>query len=125
MYSSTEVFAVETLDEGGRATLQLIGELDFAGAPILRQAVLDLLNARQRVVTLDLGGLDFVDVAGLRAMAEAKQTITAMNVGFEMRAAGAFVLRVMELVRMDELMSAIKLDRDVAQDSGRGDQVTP
>ena len=48
--------------------LVLVGELDLAGAPRLRQAVVAEAAAGERHVVLDLTAVDFLDSAGLGAM---------------------------------------------------------
>jgi anti-anti-sigma factor len=69
----------EPLDESGllgarilehrdRAEVALHGELDAASAPGLRRLMTDL-GASGSPVVLDLSALDFVDLAGLRAVA--------------------------------------------------------
>lgn len=52
----------------GEATVQLIGELDMAGAELLT-AVLQC-HSCPKVMALDLSGLTFADCAGLRAIEE-------------------------------------------------------
>jgi anti-anti-sigma factor len=63
-------FAIE-FDHGvGRTTLRLHGELDALSVPAFAATLVAIQERGNRFVTIDLSGLDFCNVGGLRAMAE-------------------------------------------------------
>ena len=62
---TTMMFSV--LPGDGRHQVRLLGELDIATVPILSET-LDTLRRDEEVVTIDLAGLSFMDVSGLRAL---------------------------------------------------------
>lgn len=62
---------VDVSHDGATSTLRLSGELDISTAGTLASAFLALEEAGQRRVIVDLGAVDFVDVAGLRPIVKA------------------------------------------------------
>lgn len=63
--------------DGVVATVTVAGELDAATAPGLTGRLMSLAEARPERLVLDLGGLVFVDVAGVRALDGARETLEA------------------------------------------------
>ena len=55
----------EELDMPGTAVVRVVGELDVATAPRLRQEAVRLVGTNINRVVLDLGGIDFIDSTGL------------------------------------------------------------
>ena len=53
--------------------LELIGELDVVSAPELERCLGEVLEQQPARVMLDLGGLRFVDSAGVSVLIKAKQ----------------------------------------------------
>ena len=53
--------------------LELIGELDVVSAPELERCLGEVLEQQHARVMLDLGGLRFVDSAGVSVLIKAKQ----------------------------------------------------
>jgi anti-sigma B factor antagonist len=108
MPSPVRPFAAEVLHQDGSLVLRLTGELDVLAAPSFRQTVADLVSPHLRTVTLDLGGLDFADLAGLRSIREAMWTVAAANAEFKLRGASELVLRVIHLADLDDLLDAVE-----------------
>jgi anti-anti-sigma factor len=65
------VFWVAVRSEDG-ARIDLIGELDLAGAPLVDEQLLRAATSRSGAITIDLSGLTFCDLAGLRALDHAR-----------------------------------------------------
>jgi anti-anti-sigma factor len=72
------------------------GELDLASAPQLVQT-LRPLDRPGAVVTLDLGALTFMDVAGLRALVEARREASRSGAVLRILRPGEAASRVLEL----------------------------
>jgi anti-anti-sigma factor len=60
--------SIRVTQEGDRATLALAGELELATAPMVGQAVVEMLRTGPRELVLDLAELAFMDLSGLRAV---------------------------------------------------------
>jgi len=67
----------------GVHTLTLTGELDIASFPLLETATRQLTANGARSITLDLRDLQFMDLAGLRAILEVHER--AEEDGYELR----------------------------------------
>ncbi len=61
------LFDIQTdeLDTPGTAVVRVVGELDVATAPRLRQEAVRLVGLNINEVVLDLRGVDFIDSTGL------------------------------------------------------------
>lgn len=77
------------------------GELDLAGADLARQALVELTGPN---VMLDLSGLTFLDVSGLRAIVSAKQRADATGGALRIQGARGSVRRVFDLTGLAHLL---------------------
>jgi anti-sigma B factor antagonist len=68
-------FEVSVAAADGAATVRVKGELDCYTAPQLRSALLTLAEDGVRHVTLDIGGVQFVDSTGLSVLVGAMKRL--------------------------------------------------
>lgn len=69
-----DLWCVMAADEDdGCLMIGLSGELDLAGADAFVDLVVCLYTDGQRMLVVDLAGVDFVDVAGLQALRSARR----------------------------------------------------
>ena len=61
---------VETAKRGDATILSLRGEIDVYTAPRLRQAIVDLIDAGERRIVVDMENVDFLDSTGLGVLVE-------------------------------------------------------
>jgi anti-sigma B factor antagonist len=108
MFSSHDAFATQVVHQNGSLVLRLSGELDMATVPLLREVVAELVSPHLRSVTIDMSGLDFVDLVGLRAISEVNLAVAAANTTFRLRAVSVTALRVIRVAELDDLMAAIE-----------------
>jgi anti-anti-sigma factor len=107
MFSSGDAFAAQVVHQEGSLVLRLSGELDMATVPFLREVVSDLISPHLRSVTIDMSGLHFVDLVGLRAISDAYRVVAATNAVFKLRDASTVALRVMRLADLQDLLAAV------------------
>ena len=63
--------AIETRRGRDRATLSLSGEFDMASVPRFEADLAEVERDAPKLIVVDLGGLDFMDSSGLRALVTA------------------------------------------------------
>ena len=54
--------------EGKNVFLDLIGDLDMGGAPVLRQSIVQEVSQGNNFIVLDFSGVHFIDSSGLGAI---------------------------------------------------------
>jgi anti-anti-sigma factor len=90
---------------GRCVVVEVSGELDLAGAPVLEAAVRDLELSKAREVVLDLRRLVFIDAAGLRAVLHLYAECLRDTVILTIIPGPRSVHRVFELTRLDHLLT--------------------
>jgi anti-sigma B factor antagonist len=88
---------------GQTAVISAAGAIDLTNAEPLRDALLSAFNAGATAVVVDLTAATFLDSAGIAALVHASRR--ARRDGADLRvAAGSAVLRILELVGLDQLV---------------------
>lgn len=95
-------FEIESVREQDRARLTLSGELDIATVPRLEAAVNETLTAEVRTLTLDLGGLCFVDSSGLRLLIVLDRRATDEGWALRLSRPAEHVMEVFRVSGVDE-----------------------
>jgi anti-anti-sigma factor len=90
---------------GGCLIVRLVGELDVATAPVIREHLLGQLALGQTRIVIDMGRVPFVDSTGLSAMIVAQHEATARGGGVRLACAHRSVLRVFQITRLDRLFA--------------------
>jgi anti-anti-sigma factor len=93
--------------EPGHGRLRYDGDLDLASSVTLLQAVRVQLRTRPQTLALDLSGVAFIDVAGLRAVISCRRMAAARGIQLQVVEVSPPVRRLLELVG---LSSAFGLD---------------
>ncbi len=95
-------FAIEELREDSRWTLTLLGELDVASAPQLRERVLELCGEDATEVVLDMARLSFIDSSGLNALLRLKDACEQRGCAFYLTPGTPPVERLFDITRLRE-----------------------
>ena len=85
--------------------LSIGGDLDVAGAPDLRQAVVAAVAEGARLLTLDLSALDFVDSFGIGAVVGALKRLRQRGGDLALVCPSARIRRVFEICDLDRVLS--------------------
>ena len=120
------LFALEVTMQQGWTVLTVIGELELATAPRLRQRVVSLVGEGRTHIVLDLAGVDFADSVGLGVIVAALKRVRGR--GGELAVSGAvpLVRRLFEVTRLDEIVDLFPdVDRALAALTAAGPAEVP
>jgi anti-anti-sigma factor len=94
------VFTCETAQEGDRIVVSMQGEIDLAVAPALQRDLLALVDRPAAKITVDLGGVTFLDSSGLGALYRARQAADARGIPLRLESVPDHVMRVLDVTAM-------------------------
>jgi stage II sporulation protein AA (anti-sigma F factor antagonist) len=89
---------------GRTAVVTATGEIDLTNAEGLRDALLSALNAGALGLVVDMTATTFIDSAGVTALVRASRRATATEATVRLAVAAPAVLRVLNLVGIDQLV---------------------
>jgi anti-anti-sigma factor len=89
---------------GRTAVVTATGEVDLTNAESLRDALLSALNAGARGLVVDMTATTFLDSAGVTALVRASRRSAATEATLRLAVTAAPVLRVLNLVGIDQLI---------------------
>ena len=89
---------------GGKRVVAAAGELDIVGAAQLLRAVAVLRRPVTSAVAIDLSALTFIDSSGINALRSAVRAANARGVGAIVAAPSQRVERVLELVKLADIL---------------------
>jgi anti-sigma B factor antagonist len=95
-------------NEPGAAVLTVSGELDMASSPELDHAIERVESAPQEAIIVDLGKLEFMDVAGLRVLLEAHERAAQRGARLYLVNVRSGVRRLFTLTGATALLDAIE-----------------
>jgi anti-anti-sigma factor len=98
-----DCFAVR-IAPGPHAVIEVSGELDLAGVPLLKATVRDLDQSAVNDAVLDLRRLAFIDVAGVRAVLDLHAECLSGATALTIIPGPQSVHRLFELTRLDHLL---------------------
>jgi anti-sigma B factor antagonist len=100
-------FSADVIHLDGSAVVAVCGELDIATAPVLCKAVAEILSSHLEEVALDLSGVTFVDVAGLRALVDLQELAVISGTELQLRNVPDLAVRVIRFARFDLLLDFV------------------
>ena len=86
------------------AVVAITGRLTASGAPLLRNAVSDLVAAGQPRIAVDLSGTEFVDSSGLGALVGDLKSARVAGGDLRIAAVPAAVRAVLHLTNLDRVL---------------------
>jgi anti-anti-sigma factor len=100
-----EFSCLATVDHG-EATVAVTGELDMSTAPELSRSLTEVLDRHPSRVTVDLGGLAFIDSTGLNLLARTSNQLKEHEGALALSHPTPPVRKVLEIVGLDWLLVA-------------------
>ena len=98
-------FALHTDQDGDAAVVRVVGELDLATAPQLRELLVDLVARGSRHVTLDLAEMAFIDSTGLKVFVAGLQRLRDCGGELALRSPSAGAMRVFEITGLTTIFA--------------------
>ena len=108
----SDLVTIDVTDSGPTVLVTAAGEIDSTSSPILRQRLDDLLDGEARELTVDLGGVTFLDSAGLCVLASAHRRAVRQGVRMRVLASSRAVIRPLEITGLWQLLDAEKIEAD-------------
>ncbi len=101
-------FHCHTIERDGWSVVAIVGELDLAGVPRVRAAVIEALGThRPPRVVLDLTGVAFIDSMGLGVVVGALKRVRAAGGELQVAVATDQVRKAFALTRLDSLVPLV------------------
>jgi anti-sigma B factor antagonist len=100
-------FSYQIESGSGTTVLRLLGELDMAASPTLREVLDDLQHTDAGEIVIDLRGLSFLDSMGLAALVEAHSAGQDGHRTVSFIKGGRSVQRVFAVTEMDKRVTWI------------------
>ena len=100
-----------------RHTIFLSGEVDVSSAQMLEEAIVDACSAGAREIVLDMGGVEFMDSTGLRAILHGKTLCEEQNRDYRLTPAQHPVEQTLAVTGVRAKLQFRKLARRPTADS--------
>jgi anti-anti-sigma factor len=104
---SEDHLRVEVRTAPDRVVLELHGELDLLGAPLLQERIEQANIDSRGILVLDLGELRFVDCAGVRVILMAHESARQQGQEFALTKGSDQVQRLLNIAGVDEHLRII------------------
>lgn len=98
------VLSISSRRRGGRATIEIEGELDMQGTGRLKDELRKVLTDGTEVVEVDASQVRFVDSAGLTALLSLQSDTADAGAAFRVAGASAQFTRVVRLAGLDDVL---------------------
>lgn len=96
---------MELVDEEGVTTLHLVGELDVAAVPHLRECFHQLAHANKVNVVADLSELDFIDSTGIGGLVAGLKRMRENGGELALQGPSDRVMKVLEITGLDRVFT--------------------
>lgn len=104
--------------EPDAAVIAAFGEIDLSSSPALREHL--LTSFEYGATVLDLAGVGFCDMAGLRVLVETERLARASGIAFRLAAVSPAVSRAIELAGAGELFEVLADVESAYKECDRG-----
>lgn len=111
-------FELLTIGAEDVAVVKIVGELDLATAPRLREALVDLSKEGARQITIDLAEMEFIDSTGLSVLVAAWKRMRENGGDLALQSPNAAAMKVFEITGATRVFTII--DTPVAATNGEG-----
>ena len=103
---------IQTRKQDGAVVVELIGELDSHESLRLRPVLLGLVERKVVVILINLGGLAFIDSAGIATLIECLQGIRGYGGRLRLYGMNQLIRNVFEVARLDTVFQIFGTEDD-------------
>jgi anti-anti-sigma factor len=103
--TSAHAFRIEARGEPHAPVLEVHGEIDVASAPLLIQAINDVIDRGVPRLLVDLAAVSFIDSSGMSALVRADLKAKALGTRLHIRNATGNARRSIELCGLNALLA--------------------
>lgn len=96
--------AIATRPVGDRVVVEVSGEVDVASAPQLDQRLVELLEAGDTRLVVDLGAVGFLDSSGLGVLIKALKRIREKDGSLDLVVTNDRILKVFRITGLDTVL---------------------
>lgn len=98
-------FGIDVIQTDATAVVRVVGELDLATAPQLRERLAGLTNSGVRTVTVDLAHLDFIDSTGLHVLVSGLKRLRELGGDLWLRSPKPSAMKLFEMTGLSALFA--------------------
>ena len=103
---TSDLVKIDVHDVGATTVVTAAGEIDSTSSHVLRRRLDDLLDAGAEEICVDLGGVTFLDSAGLCVLAAIHRRALREGVRLRVLASSRAVIRPLEITGLWQLLGA-------------------
>jgi anti-sigma B factor antagonist len=96
---------IETTQRGGATVLRVQGEIDVYTAPRLRQKLVDLVDAGDTRIVVDMEKVEFLDSTGLGVLVEGLKRIKSKDGSFSIVVTQDKILKIFDITGLSKAFS--------------------
>jgi anti-sigma B factor antagonist len=113
-----EPLRIEQSDDAGWTVLTLVGVVDVATAPQLRQALIEAQQGDVRFVALDLDGVEFLDSFGLGVIVGGLKRAAAQDGEVAVICSRSRLTQLFRITRLNEILRLAASVADLGRPAG-------
>ncbi len=94
---------LEVSEQDGWSVMQVVGEIDVATAPRLREQLIKLVNEERFRIVVDLEEVDFIDSTGLGVLIGARKRVRTHDGDVKLVCTEPRIVKVFEITGLDQV----------------------
>ena len=96
---------LDVMEQNGRAVLSVRGEVDVYTAPQLREQLIQLVDAGNRNIVVDLEGVEFLDSTGLGVLVGGLKRVRSHDGDLALVCTQRRILKVLEITGLTKVFA--------------------
>ena len=101
---------------GNAHVVRVAGEVDMQSAPVLRRQLQELVEARAPLIIVNLGGIAYIDSAGIATLVECLQDVRKYKGNFRLAEPVPETLEILELAKLNKIFEIHSSEKDALEE---------